>query len=113
MREGKSQVQYARALYWGAHQRFFKSLIIGFKVPGLVAIAKQSIALGKSVVIGLQSTGEAHTDRWVAEAGGGDGRVTAFGTALGGLNWSNMPLKSCILSLKSCCVTREPPTSSS
>eukprot|EP01041_Mallomonas_annulata_P007017 gene7017-14279_t len=48
--------------FWGAHQRFFRSLCISLKVPCAIAIAKQAIQEGKSVVIGLQSTGEAGID---------------------------------------------------
>merc|ERR1711903_147921 len=42
---------------WSGHLRFFRSLITGFKVP------KQALAEDKCVVIGLQSTGEAHAKR--------------------------------------------------
>ena len=48
---------------WGGHQRFFRSLITGFKVPTLVKLAKTALDDGKCVVIGLQSTGEAHAKR--------------------------------------------------
>ena len=45
--------------FWGSHQRFFRALCMSLKVPELVEIAKQALAEGKCVVIGLQSTGEA------------------------------------------------------
>ena len=48
---------------WGGHQRFFRSLITGFKVPTLVTLARTALDEGKCVVIGLQSTGEAHAKR--------------------------------------------------
>ncbi|KAH8091947.1 hypothetical protein JL720_5521 [Aureococcus anophagefferens] len=48
---------------WGGHQRFFRSLITGFKVPTLVKLARAALDDGKCVVIGLQSTGEAHAKR--------------------------------------------------
>lgn len=48
---------------WGGHQRFFKSLITSFKVPELVRLARQALDDGKCVIIGLQSTGEAHAKR--------------------------------------------------
>ena len=48
---------------WSGHLRFFRSLITGFKVPKLVEVAKQALAEDKCVVIGLQSTGEAHAKR--------------------------------------------------
>lgn len=47
--------------FWSAHQRFFKYLCIAAKVKEVVNIAKVAIDLGKCVVIGLQSTGEART----------------------------------------------------
>lgn len=47
--------------FWAAHQKFFKYLCIGAKVPLVVQIAKEALADGKCVVIGLQSTGEAKT----------------------------------------------------
>ena len=39
------------------------------QVPGLVRMAKQALAEGKCVVIGLQSTGEARTVDVIAERG--------------------------------------------
>ncbi|KAK7104354.1 uncharacterized protein [Littorina saxatilis] len=48
--------------YWGAHQRFFKQLCMGLKVPAVVAEAKAALETGHCVVIGLQSTGEAALD---------------------------------------------------
>jgi len=47
--------------YWGAHQRFFRSLTVGLKVPGVIAEAKRALnsQTPKCVVIGLQQTGEA------------------------------------------------------
>ena len=61
--------QTARGRYWGCHQRFFKSLCMGLKVPTLVAVAKKALADGHCVVIGLQSTGEAMAGRIVEENG--------------------------------------------
>ena len=42
-------------------QRFFKYLCIASKVPHVVSVANEVIKMGKCVVIGLQSTGEART----------------------------------------------------
>lgn len=74
------------ATFWAAHQRFFKQLwfvpllnqiimmfmfelyclcclvSMGVKVPHIVEMAKQALADGHCVVIGLQSTGEASLD---------------------------------------------------
>ena len=47
--------------FWSAHQRFFKYLCIASKVEHAVKVARESIKMGKCVVIGLQSTGEART----------------------------------------------------
>ena len=48
-----------RRYYWGAHQRFYRSFNISLKVPQAIAIARRELQKGKSIVIGLQSTGEA------------------------------------------------------
>ena len=37
------------------------------QVPTVIRLAKQSLQEGKCVVIGLQSTGEAHTERAVQD----------------------------------------------
>lgn len=47
--------------FWSAHQRFFKYLCIASKVNYAVRVARESVKMGKCVVIGLQSTGEART----------------------------------------------------
>merc|ERR1712179_167731 len=47
--------------FWSSHQRFFKYLCIASKVDHVVKVADQVIKMGKCVVIGLQSTGEART----------------------------------------------------
>lgn len=41
----------------GQHQRFFRDLALGAKVPRLVELAKSKLKEGMCVVIGLQSTG--------------------------------------------------------
>ena len=47
--------------YWSSPQRFFKYLCISSKVHHVVKTASEVIKMGKCVVIGLQSTGEART----------------------------------------------------
>ena len=47
--------------YWSSHQRFFKYLCIASKVHHVCRVASEVIKMGKCVVIGLQSTGEART----------------------------------------------------
>eukprot|EP00736_Rhodelphis_marinus_P007121 Rmarinus@m.14314 len=48
---------------WSTHQRFFKCMCIGMKVPTMVKDIKKSLDEGYSIVIGLQSTGEAALER--------------------------------------------------
>ncbi|ESN99118.1 hypothetical protein HELRODRAFT_107165 [Helobdella robusta] len=55
--------------FWSSHQRFFKYLCISVKVQHCVSLANAAIAKGKSVVIGLQSTGESRTLEMVDEKG--------------------------------------------
>jgi len=52
--------------FWGAHQRFFRQLLCSDKVDHVVRLAKQAIAKGYAVVIGLQTTGEATLTRKLA-----------------------------------------------
>merc|ERR1719189_1704807 len=47
--------------FWSSHQRFFKYLCIASKVKHVCQISEDEQRLGKCVVIGLQSTGEART----------------------------------------------------
>lgn len=61
------------ASFWAAHQKFFKYLCIGAKVPTVIDIAKKALEDGKCVVIGLQSTGEAKTNEALE-----DGEINEF-----------------------------------
>ncbi|OEL18433.1 Protein strawberry notch-like protein 1 [Dichanthelium oligosanthes] len=56
-------------LYWASHQRFFRHMCMSAKVPAVVRLAKEALAENKSVVIGLQSTGEARTEEAVTKYG--------------------------------------------
>ncbi|KAH7638141.1 strawberry notch-like protein [Dermatophagoides farinae] len=56
--------------FWASHQRFFKYLCIASKVKFAVAFVKESLRCDKSVVIGLQSTGEARTLEQLEDNGG-------------------------------------------
>ena len=50
------------AQFWGAHQRFFRQMLLAAKVPALAKAAADAVMnRGMAVVIGLQSTGEANT----------------------------------------------------
>lgn len=57
----RKQVKRIWTVFWAAHQKFFKYLCIGAKVPLVIKIAKEALEQGKCVVIGLQTTGEAKT----------------------------------------------------
>ncbi|XP_049824362.1 protein strawberry notch isoform X2 [Aethina tumida] len=61
--------------FWSSHQRFFKYLCIAAKVPHAVVLAHEAIKMGKCVVIGLQSTGEART---LEQLERDDGELTDF-----------------------------------
>ena len=52
----------ATSQFWGCHQRFFRQMCMAIKIPRAVEIAKEALAEGKCVVIGLQTTGEARLD---------------------------------------------------
>ena len=54
--------KYIKGAYWGAHQRFFRSLCIASKVDVAINIAQKALQDGNCCVIGLQSTGEAITN---------------------------------------------------
>lgn len=56
-------------LYWASHQRFFRHMCMSAKVPAIVRLSKEALAENKSVVIGLQSTGEARTEEAVSKYG--------------------------------------------
>merc|ERR1719347_2457943 len=47
--------------FWSSHQRFFKYLCIASKVKHVCRVAEENQRLGKCIIIGLQSTGEART----------------------------------------------------
>lgn len=58
LKKGQDPLAAASRYYWSAHQRFFRSLCISLKVPTAISMTKQALLEGKSVIIGLQSTGE-------------------------------------------------------
>ena len=62
--------------YWSAHQRFCKEMAICAKVPLVVEDASRQLNNGCSVVIGLQSTGEASTLSSIQEL---SSRVSSLG----------------------------------
>lgn len=63
----ETQMRYT--LFWGAHMRFFRSMLMAGKVEATAAKATAAVADGMSVVIGLQSTGEAVLSRDAAAVG--------------------------------------------
>ena len=56
--QSDKKIKVAKTQYWGYHQRFFKYLCISAKINETVKITKQAIKQGKTVVIGLQTTGD-------------------------------------------------------
>jgi hypothetical protein len=56
--------------YWGAHQRFFRQLILAYKVDFVVERASRYLENGLAIVIGLQTTGEAAQTRGIERSGG-------------------------------------------
>ncbi|XP_069103404.1 protein strawberry notch homolog 1-like isoform X2 [Argopecten irradians] len=63
------------AQFWASHQRFFKQLCMGMKVPTVIKESREALEAGFSVVIGLQTTGEASLE---AEIGKNKGEVNGF-----------------------------------
>ena len=59
--------------YWSAHQRFFRQLILAYKVDFVVDHAQRCLETGHAVVIGLQTTGEAAQTRGIERRGGSTG----------------------------------------
>jgi len=58
-------------LFWSAHQRFFKLMLMASKVPTCAELALEAVRNGMCVVIGLQSTGEANTTAVSGKGGRG------------------------------------------
>ena len=56
-----SRVAVSKAQFWSAHQRFFKQMLVAFKVPQTVRIARRALEHNRCPVISLWSTGEATT----------------------------------------------------
>ena len=46
---------------WTAHQRFFRQLLVAFKVPETIDTIRQFLDQDCSVIVGVQSTGEANS----------------------------------------------------
>lgn len=59
---GNSGDKFAFMLYWGFALRFFRSMIVGFKVNQLKDIIENALEDDFSVIVSLQGTGEAHQD---------------------------------------------------
>jgi hypothetical protein len=67
----KDGVHYCSPMrpYWSALQRFFKELANAAKVPFIMDQARTALETGHSVVIGLQSTGEAGLEQAMEDLG--------------------------------------------
>ena len=65
--EKASSVKWAQ--FWGAHQRFFRQMLLSAKVPHLARLALEHVhERNMAVVIGLQSTGESNVGQAMADA---------------------------------------------
>ena len=56
-----------RAIMWGSHLRFFKALLVAYRVDVVAEKAAKAISGGKSVVISLIGTGEQAAKRFAEE----------------------------------------------
>lgn len=83
-----------RAQYWGAHQRFYRSMLMATKVPECAKVALQAVRDGKSAVIGLQSTGEAATEQLLKVSEALDDLVSAPTQILDSFLRNNFPLSN-------------------
>ncbi|KAG2496515.1 hypothetical protein HYH03_005339 [Edaphochlamys debaryana] len=70
-------------LFWSAHQRFYRQMLMASKVKRCAELADQALREGMCVVIGLQSTGEANLAS-AREQGIGRARSSGGGGAEGG-----------------------------
>eukprot|EP00911_Craspedida_sp_UC1_P000088 UC1_evm1s74 len=61
----------AASHFWGAHQRFYRQLLMSMKLPTVIEEARKALGEGKCIVIGLQTTGEASAV-YMRGSGGGD-----------------------------------------
>eukprot|EP00198_Chlamydomonas_reinhardtii_P003137 XP_001692473.1 predicted protein [Chlamydomonas reinhardtii] len=75
--EGKRRKE-GMGQFYGAQLRFFKQLCTAGKVDEVERLAKEALARGQCVVIGLQSTGESRTAAYVAANGGADTVFDSF-----------------------------------
>lgn len=57
-----------RAQLWNTHQRFFKQMLMAFKIPTIIDMVEKERRKGNSIIIGLIGTGEAATERAVQKA---------------------------------------------
>lgn len=57
-------------LLWAAHQRFFRQLLMCFKVPHVLEEVKRALAEGLCVVVGMQTTGESSLTQFVEDVAG-------------------------------------------
>lgn len=73
----KQRPKHLVGVLWGAHQRFFSHMLMAAKVPVVVDLVKRSLAEGKCCVIGLQSTGEASSEKSADEGNLDDINSTA------------------------------------
>ncbi|GFR48198.1 hypothetical protein Agub_g10015, partial [Astrephomene gubernaculifera] len=69
--KGKGSRDKRASLFWGAHQRFYRQMLIASKVRRCAELADEALTEGMCVVIGMQSTGEANLNSAREQGGGG------------------------------------------
>lgn len=84
--------------FWGDHLRFFKSMLMASKVEALAEEARTAVQNDFSVVIGLQSTGEANLQAEKAKQGMLDASWSAscwYAVIVGCYQASALVIRSC------------------
>ena len=59
----ETQSKAKMSIFWGAHQRFFQSVVVSMQTPSVIKHARKQIENGEAVVIQLVDTGEAQQNR--------------------------------------------------
>ncbi|OEU68461.1 MAG: hypothetical protein BBJ57_07225 [Desulfobacterales bacterium PC51MH44] len=59
----ETQSKAKMSVFWGAHQRFFQSVVVSMQTPSVIKHAKERLANGEAVVIQLVDTGEEQQKR--------------------------------------------------
>ncbi|KAK9822510.1 hypothetical protein WJX81_008146 [Elliptochloris bilobata] len=81
--EGENLGKAGRLHLWGAQLRFYRQLTTAAKVQRVIELAREALAAGGCVVIGMQGTGEARTKALVGDSGGDDAVFEALAEPAG------------------------------